>query len=140
MNIDKFKHQHEDILDAISSLRSLVKNGIPSHATEIAQCIVAISGIIKLHLAVEDRILYPTLEDSDDRVLKQMGRQYRDEMQTISKAYIAFAVKWNTPSPLMEQPEQFRTEANAIFKLIYDRIKKEDRDFYPVIEESQTVA
>ena len=140
MNIDKFKHQHEEILDAISSLRTLVQTGIASHAAEIAQRIIAISSIIKLHLAVEDRFLYPTLEDSDDRTLKQMGRLYRDEMQTISKAYIAFAVKWNTPSPLMEQPEQFRSEANVVLKLLHDRIKREDRDFYPAIEESQTVA
>jgi hypothetical protein len=59
MNIDKFKHQHIDILAAIGELRQLVQSGIGEHAADIAQRIVAMSGIIKLHLAVEDRILYP---------------------------------------------------------------------------------
>ena len=52
MNIDKFKHQHTDILRGIATLRALAHAGVEGNATAIAQGIVAMSGTIKLHLAV----------------------------------------------------------------------------------------
>ena len=62
MNIDKFKHQHVSILSSIASLRSLAHAGVARNAAEIARLIVAMSSTIKLHLAVEDRALYPALQ------------------------------------------------------------------------------
>lgn len=134
MNIDKFKHQHLDILGAIAALRTLVQTGIVEHAADISQRIIGMSGIIKLHLAVEDKLLYPALEASGDAVLARMSRLYRSEMDGISGAYLAFAAKWNTPRLLSEQPEIFRDEANHVLRTLYERMKKEDREFYPAIE------
>ncbi len=57
MNIDKFKHQHLDILRSIDLLRQLTHAGVARNAAEIAQRIVAMSSTIKLHLAVEDQAL-----------------------------------------------------------------------------------
>ncbi len=136
MNIDKFKHQHLDILSAITGLRKLVRDGIAAHAHDISQCIIAMSGVIKLHLAVEDRVLYPALEASGNAELADMSRHYRDEMDGIAGAYLAFAAKWNKPRLLMAQPEDFRQEANQVLKTLYERMKKEDGEFYPVIEAS----
>ncbi|MFS2002643.1 hemerythrin domain-containing protein [Duganella sp. CT11-25] len=134
MNIDKFKHQHIDILSAITDLRKLVQSGIANHAADIAQRIVAMSGIIKLHLAVEDRVLYPALEASGNSQLAGMGQKYRQEMDSIAGSYLNFAAKWNTPRQLAEEPEAFREEANQVLKALYDRMKREDREFYPAIE------
>src|SRR5471032_892692 len=132
MNIDKFKHQHADILSAIAGLRKLVQTGIAEHAADISARIVAMSGVIKLHLAVEDRTLY--------LALARMSVHYRGEMDGISGAYLAFAGKWNTPRQLLEQPETFRDEANVVLKMLYERMKKEDREFYPAIESSAIAA
>ncbi|HNM40887.1 MAG TPA: hemerythrin domain-containing protein, partial [Giesbergeria sp.] len=62
MNIDKFKHQHVDILGNIAALRRLAQAGVAHNATEIARLIVSMSSTIKLHLAVEDQALYPALQ------------------------------------------------------------------------------
>ncbi|MRX06379.1 hemerythrin domain-containing protein [Pseudoduganella sp. FT25W] len=134
MNIDKFKHQHIDILSAIADLRKLVQSGITDHADDIAQRIIAMSGIIKLHLAVEDRVLYPTLEASGNKRLAGMSQQYHREMDGIAGSYLGFAAKWNTPRQLAAEPESFRTEANQVLKALYERMQREDREFYPAIE------
>jgi hemerythrin-like domain-containing protein len=134
MNIDKFKHQHLDILQAIATLRALARTGIAEHAADIAQRIVAMSGVIKLHLAVEDRVLYPALEAGGNSGLARMSKHYRDEMNGIAGAYLAFAAKWNSPRVVAEHPETFRGEANHVLKTLYQRMKKEDSEFYPAIE------
>ncbi|MDC8756346.1 hemerythrin domain-containing protein [Janthinobacterium fluminis] len=134
MNIDKFKHQHLDILDGIAELRRLVQSGIAAHAGQIAERIVAISGVIKLHLAVEDRVLYPALQTSGNAALARMAAVYQGEMQGIARAYLAFAGTWNLAARLETQPEQFRAEANQVLKVLYERMRREDREFYPAIE------
>jgi hypothetical protein len=140
MNIDKFKHQHIDILSDIATLRKLVQSGIANAAPAIAARIVSMSGVIKLHLAVEDRVLYPSLEASGDPELARLSRQYQGEMEGIAASYLAFAAKWNTPRLLELQPEVFRTEANQVLKTLYERMKREDRVFYPAIEAASAIA
>ena len=61
MNIDRFKQQHVAILRGIAEMRSLAHAGIAEHADEIAQRVVALSSVIKLHLAAEDGALYPAV-------------------------------------------------------------------------------
>jgi iron-sulfur cluster repair protein YtfE (RIC family) len=134
MNIDKFKQQHIAIVDDIAALRQLVHGGIEANAARIAARIVGMSGNIKLHLAVEDRMLYPTLRASGNTVIARMSNLYQLEMDGIVAAYMTFAAKWNTAAHLLADPEQFRNEANSVLRTLFERMKKEDHEFYPAIE------
>jgi hypothetical protein len=80
MNIDKFKHQHADIMSNISALRRLAQAGVAQNAADIARLIVSMSSTIKLHLAVEDQALYPALQRGDNPELARMGQQYQTDM------------------------------------------------------------
>ncbi|HJU71263.1 MAG TPA: hemerythrin domain-containing protein [Paucimonas sp.] len=134
MNIDKFKRQHIEILSCITALRTHVKGGIQSNAAEIAKLIISMSSTIKLHLAVEDSTLYPALQNSNNAALARMGKKFQDEMESIASAYLGFAGKWNTESRVLQDPEGFRSDANSVLKVLYERMQKENTDFYPVIE------
>lgn len=136
MNIDKFKHQHLEIVSAIAALRRLVKRGIQDNAAEIAKVIISMSSTIKLHLAVEDSVLYPALQRSRDPSLAHMGKQFQHEMTSIALAYLDFARHWNTPTSVSLHPERFRAEANSVLRVLHERMRKEDSAFYPAIEAS----
>lgn len=134
MNIDKFKHQHTDILDCIAALRQASRAGIRENAEEITRLIIAMSSVIKLHLAVEDRLLYPALRAGNNAVLARMGQKFQDEMQAIASAYLGFAARWNQAVNVARDPEGFRLDANTVLKTVHARMQKENRDFYPAIE------
>lgn len=134
MNIDKFKHQHTDILECIAALRKATHAGISKNAAEIARLIVAMSSTIKLHLAVEDQVLYPALRNGDNTTLAQMGKKFQDEMDAISSAYMVFAGRWNHPAKVSTDPEGFRADANTVLKILHARMQKENTVFYPAIE------
>ena len=137
MNIDKFKYQHTDILRGIATLRALAHAGVEGNATAIAQGIVAMSGTIKLHLAVEDQVLYPALQRGGNAELARMGRQYQSEMESIASAYDAFARRWNTADKVRRGAQDFREQANVVLRKVYERMQREDHDFYPRIEEQE---
>ena len=139
MNIDRFKHEHEDILAQIAALRALSHAGPAQHAAQIAQAIVAMSSTIRLHLAVEDRLLYPALATGRDAQLARLGAQFQREMGEIAGGYMAFARRWNTAERVAADPEGFRAEANVALRSVYERMRREDRDFYPRIEAEEAL-
>jgi hemerythrin-like domain-containing protein len=134
MNIDKFKHQHEKIFGCIKTLRLYAASGIKEHAKEIASSVVAMSSVIKLHLTVEDTVLYPALRTSTVSKIARMGDEFQSEMKVIAKSYEEFARRWNTATNVAQDPEGFRKDANTVLKLLHSRIVREDNVFYPAVE------
>lgn len=134
MNIDKFKQQHIEIIDCVAALRKFTKEGIGENAAQISNLIISMSSIIKLHLSVEDKVLYPALQNGSSSVLAKMGKQFQDEMGVIASAYMGFARRWNTEANVVRDPEGFRADANKVLKILHNRMVRENTDFYPAIE------
>ena len=134
MNIDKFKHQHLDIIACIAALRKASQAGVKENAEEIARLIISMSSTIKLHLAVEDQVLYPALRSGNNAVLARMGQKFQDEMGAIATAYMGFAERWNQANRVAQDPDGFRSDANTVLKTVHARMQKENTVFYPAIE------
>ena len=134
MNIDKFKQEHVAILSAIDQLRALARSGVAQQSQAIAEQIVAMSGLIKLHLAVEQRFLYPAVQACGVARVARLGHQYETEMQGIAGDYLAFAGRWNTAARLAQEPDAFRSEANTVLHALYQRMRREDTELYPAVE------
>lgn len=139
MNIERFKHEHVDILESIATLRRLTQAGVLDNAVQIAQRVVAMSSLIKLHLAVEDRLLYPALQKGGDAALARLGQRFQQEMGTIASAYLGFARRWNTADALRADEAGFRANANLVLRQVYERMQRENHDFYPRIEAMEVV-
>ncbi|MGB6009288.1 hemerythrin domain-containing protein [Castellaniella sp.] len=140
MNIDRFKHHHVEILSGIAALRKLAHQGVADHAIDIAHELKALSQIVTQHLAIEDRILYPSLERSGDQRMAGMSRAYQNDMPGIANAFINFARRWSNATLLSKNPDGFRDEANIVLKNVHTRMVRENREFYPAIESMEEVA
>lgn len=136
MNIDKYKHQHTAIFISIRKLKELSHEGIALNAADIAAHVIKMSSVIKLHLSIEDKFLYPALQEANNPRLAMMGKQFQHEMTHIAETYGEFARKWNDAGHVSGDPEGFRREANRVLKILFERMQREDRDFYPMIESS----
>lgn len=134
MDIERFKHQHVDILQRIDTLRSLAHTGISGNAEAIAQEVKDLGTVVKLHLAIEDRILYPAVRKATDPGVAAMAQTYQDEMAGIASDYIRFTAKWSDPKQLASNPDNFRAAANTVLKRVYQRMQRENQEFYPAIE------
>jgi hypothetical protein len=131
MKLERFEHDHHNILDGIHQLRKLIATGIEHNAAAITQLLMKMSAEIKLHLAVEDRVVYPAFANSGRSELAAMGRFYQQEMGDLSRAYGEFAARWNLAYRVAADPSGFRDEANAVFKALFLRTKREESELYP---------
>lgn len=134
MDIDRFKHQHTDILQRIDALRKLTHGGVAANSHSIAQQLKELGKVVTLHLAIEDRILYPAVQKAEDAHIASMGAAYQEEMKGIANGYIRFTQKWSDAARLASEPEAFREAANTVLKNVYLRMQRENREFYPAIE------
>lgn len=134
MNIDRFKHHHAEILSGISVLRKLARQSVVDRAGDIARELKALARVVTQHLAIEDRILYPSLEQCGDKRMAAMSRTYQNDMQGIASAFINFARRWSNADMLAKDPEGFRADANIVLKSVHQRMVRENREFYPAIE------
>lgn len=135
MNIDKFKREHVDLLTSVTALRELVQSGVQEHADAIFKQLFVMSSTIRLHLAAEDRMLYPALARSADPVVAQAGKQFQQEMGGLAETYSAFAARWNLTFKIAAEPQRFREEANEIFRALHQRVQRENRELYPLAEQ-----
>lgn len=136
MNTEKFVQEHAAILASVAELSKLIEAGIAEHADSIAKAIVAMSSAIELHLASEDKALYPALIGSSDSSVAAMGRKFQSEMGTIAGVYMEFAGAWSVGTKVAAEPERFREHANGIFKALRERIQREHAELYPAAERS----
>ncbi|HXD38444.1 MAG TPA: hemerythrin domain-containing protein [Rhodanobacter sp.] len=134
MDIDRFRHEHVELFAAVTVLRGLVQRGIVENAGAIHQKLVMISALIKLHLAAEDRMLYPALLRAADPVVTQTSERFQQEMGGLAAAYVAFAAKWSVTSRIVADPQGFRDAANGVFKVLHERVQRENRELYPMAE------
>lgn len=133
MNLDKYRREHADIISHVQQLKRLSAQGIALQAVAIAREVITMSSLIKLHLSVEDRYLYPALQKADP-ALAAKALQYQQEMADISAQYGQFSRQWNDAQRIAEQPEHFRADANRVLKTLFERIGRENREFYPMVE------
>jgi len=134
MDIARLKHQHTDILARIDALRKLAHDGVEKNARLIAQQVKQLGAVVTLHLAIEDRIVYPAARKSDDERVALLGERYQEEMTGIANAYIRFTSRWSDEKHVSAEPNEFRRAANTVLKEVYQRMRREDAEFYPVIE------
>lgn len=137
MNIDRLKEEHVVVLTAVTELKNLVKRGIAENADAIATAIVSMSSRIKLHLAAEDRFLYPSLANSTNPAVARLGKTFQQEMGHIAAVYAQFAGKWNSAMEVTADPEGFRADANNVFKALHQRIQRENQELYPLVERDE---
>ncbi|NBC99355.1 hemerythrin domain-containing protein [Atlantibacter hermannii] len=135
MNIDKMKNQHHEIIEKIDRLRTLSRAGVTENAQEIAQTVVSMSSIIKVHLSAEDQLLYPYLEKIADQKLKRMSLTFQREMADIVGEYEMFSRRWNTANKIIGHDDDFRRDANTVLRKVYERMQRENVQFYPLIEQ-----
>lgn len=135
MNIDKFKREHVDLLTSVTALRELVQSGVHEHAEAILKQLFSMSSVIKLHLAAEDRMLYPALASAADPLVAQTGKQFQSEMGGLAAVYAAFVTRWNLATKIAADPQGFKDDANVVFKALHQRIQRENRELYPLAEQ-----
>lgn len=102
-------------------------------AVDITLMLARLTGILRIHLALEDEILYPALRNSSDPDIAEIGARFWQEMGGLADRFLEFVERWKRADVLLAEQDRFRSESAAVFKALADRIDREHRDVYPLV-------
>lgn len=82
-------------------------------------------GKLTIHLAIEDKSLYPQLKSHADAAVRATAARFDAEKAAIAPAVHAFGRRWSEPA-IRENAAAFRAETRKLFAALAARIKREN--------------
>lgn len=131
--IAQLKSQHEACLAIVQDIRSR-----SSHITdrlgavEITMMLARLTGIMRIHLALEDEILYPALRKSSNPRTAEIGERAWREMGGLADVFLDFVERWKRADVVLAEQVRFRSESGTVFGALVHRIETEHREVYPL--------
>lgn len=132
---ESFRVQHKEIGDLVGQIEQLlIPEALydPAKANEVRSILAALSGKLSIHLAMEDKALYPQMLDSGNAEAKAMAESYMKEMGALAEAFKGYATKWNSGAAIKTDPDAFCTETKGVFDLLKQRVVREESHLYPL--------
>lgn len=137
MLIKKYCEQHKALLEVAETIiERLDADRLATDAEEVSLDLSRLLGLLTLHLAMEDNVLYPQLLKKDDPVVFETARRFMDEMGGISGEAKSFVEKWPSAAAIQTASEEFVTDASQLLMVLSERIDREDRELFPLLEQT----
>jgi iron-sulfur cluster repair protein YtfE (RIC family) len=133
---DNYRRQHDDLLGVATEISGkLDAQKLTRDATEVRTLLSKLLGKLNIHLAAEDKALYPQLLKSDSTEAKKLAERYISEMGGIADAVKAYSQKWPSPLAIQKDPASFVTETKSLFGALGQRINKENNELYNYVDQ-----
>ncbi len=132
---DSFRTQHKDLAEVVTSiegkLASISEEGV---ADEVRTLLSSLSGKLMVHLAMEDKSLYPTMLSSDNDEAKKVANAFMTEMGSLADAFKEYVGAWPSAIKIKENPDEFCNQTKAVFQALKDRIQREESTLYQLAD------
>jgi hypothetical protein len=131
--IDNLTRQHKELtritMKFVQQLETVGRGG----TSEAYKSLHTINGILRVHIAMEDRSFYPYLLDHREPVLRELAQRFLSERELIQEKYDAWLERWPSIATIDAAPHQFVAETREILMTLGTRMFAEDRELHPAI-------
>lgn len=134
MDMELYVTKHRVMQDYLNQLTELVNGTIEkANAPLISELINKTTGVLNMHLASEDSFVYPKLLENSDKRIRSITQAYMDEMANIADSYLAFHKKYNTPSKILVDTDEFKQAFKKVRDALLMRIEREEKELYTFV-------
>jgi hemerythrin-like domain-containing protein len=135
INFKNLNRQHETIINELQSIEAEIRKGRDAlDVMETALHISRLAGQLKIHMLEEDKFLYPVLLECSDQEIRELTKQYIQEMGSLANDYTEFKSKYNVGSKIANNKDSFLREAKIVMEALKARMAKEDNELYRLIQ------
>jgi hemerythrin-like domain-containing protein len=132
---ENFRKQHAEIMILAREINGLLSDTMGDQETAAVRPLLSkLAGLVSLHLAMEDKTLYPSLAQHPDASARAIAKRYQDEMGSIGAVFGDYLNNWRTTAHMATDPARFTAESKAIFNALSKRIHHENTELYPLLD------
>ena len=136
MYLEILKDHHAGIYELIDTITcARTASEATQQADAIARALSRLAGLISIHLAAEDKFLYPNLKKSDVEKVRDTATQFDEEMGHLADTFKAYKEAFMTPTKIKNAPADFLQETQQVIGALLKRLRREDNELYPLVEE-----
>lgn len=133
---DSFYKQHEELVEVVGKISGKLNAAtIVAQAGEVRGLLNTLLGKLSIHLSMEDKALYPRLQQHADAKIRDTAKKFAAEMANVAPVVQAFGAKWNE-SEIKANPAAFVEETKKLFAALADRIRRENTELYPLLDKA----
>lgn len=130
-----YRQQHAAIIQLVNELeQNLTPATLTTNSMEAWRLLGELSGKIVVHLAGEDRWLYPELRSCGDTNAEAVAIRFSTEMGYIAEAFKAYATRWLAPNAIGSNPQGFIEETRDVARTLHDRMRREHTELYALAD------
>jgi hypothetical protein len=132
-----FRVQHREMLEVVRELDAQLDIAtLSTDATRARTLLSMLAGKLAVHLAMEDKALYPRMLQQKKPGIRDLASQFMSEMGGINAAFTAYVARWPTAQAIQAAPAKFAIETKQIFEALGARIKREHAQLFPELDET----
>lgn len=136
---DRFVRQHEELMLLGKALgRELDTRTIAEDPSRVRRALAAFSGKLRIHAAMEQQALYPRLLASDDAAVAGKARALESEIGPLYQSFFDYLATWSAPGAIQNEMEGFCRETMLQLYQLSTRMKRENRELYPLVDALDT--
>ncbi|WP_309661124.1 hemerythrin domain-containing protein [Sphingomonas sp.] len=132
-NLSKLRRDHAGILTILAKFRHLIAKASPPPRLHLFALRHELSSLLVGHLKAEDWVLYPRLLADTDVTIAATAHAFCDEMGGLAAAYTQHCKQWTAESIAADWRGYCR-ESEALIDALANRILRENRELYPLVE------
>ncbi len=126
-----FRDQHDALLKMAGELgRALGAGRVNRAPTEIVKLLAMFSGKLNVHLAMEDKVLYPRLLGCRDAGTQALARKGQSDMGGIAAAFKTYRTRWSNAHRIEADQPGFVRETRELLAVLGGRITWENDCLY----------
>ena len=131
---DTYRRQHADFVELVGRIQPMLDpQTLPTQSRQVREMLSTLFGKLSVHLAMEDSSLYPRCQKHSNDKVREIATRFANEMSGHKSAVDAFGRKW-TENEIRNNAALFSTETKKLFSVLNDRINRENREFYTLID------
>jgi hypothetical protein len=136
--IDNLTRQHGELVKVATQMFGWLDVGKLQRqgGGEAHRALSSLTGILNVHLAMEDRSLYPRLLQHDDAQLRTLARRFLDERVRLQEHFDAYRARWTSAAVIEADAAAFIDQTREVLGLMWNRMKLEDEVLHPEIVRS----
>lgn len=121
--------------EALRILLEQFPGGMPVNADAVSKLLARLSSLLLAHLKLEDTQLYPALEKSANRTVRETATRYQHEMGGLKEAFVDFLAVWGTTAAIAANTKGFLEAWSGVRAALEVRMAKEDHGLYSIADD-----
>ncbi len=135
IKIDDLRAENQQVLDTSEVLEALIDRDELLSNPVFCDLLNKFAERVKIHLSHEDCALHSGLLTHQDKKIRDTASHFLSNTRELKKIFTGYTKQWCKPSPNQAQHEKFVKETRDIFRIIRERIRMENDELFPVLQQ-----